>query len=181
MPTTTPYEISPAILEFTATIAPGPPEYVEVAETRDPLRCFQNCPDYVKDNDGQTVLGWAIWERDGAYLEAEHHAVVRRADGTLLDVTPHDGESHILFLADPSATFNGKIGRANHRFPIAAEAGEWKRLADINGERMRRVHMYGAAKMTVTQKNEAMRDGEKLMKVQQRLERDYPGKPIYRK
>lgn len=181
MPTTTPYEISPEVARFAATICESSPEYVEVANEREPLDCFFNCAAEVTENGGELILGWAIWERAGAYLEAEHHAIVKRLDGTLMDVTPHNGETHILFLADPTAKFNGIVGRNNHRAPIAPEAVEWKTLANENGERLRKAKMYGISKITETQRQETMRVAERLMKVQNEIETKYPGEPIYRR
>jgi hypothetical protein len=55
-------------------------------------------------NGGEIISGWIIWEA-AHILEAEHHAVIRTADGSLYDPTPPvDGESRLLFLPDAKRT-----------------------------------------------------------------------------
>lgn len=181
MPTTTPYSLSPEVLAFAATISADAPEYVAVSHNGAPLDCFNNCAAYVAAHGGSTVLGWAIWERAGAYLEAEHHSVVRTLDGKLIDVTPHDGETHILFVPDASASFNGKVARGNHRFALTPDADAWVEASNQNGELLRKVMMYGMAKMTKRQKEEAQRVAERAMKMQQAISDKHPGNPVFRR
>ncbi|WP_311754779.1 hypothetical protein [Proteus terrae] len=63
--------------------------------------CFNNCEVYVKENDGDAVYGWMIWEdRKKGFIEAEFHVVVKK-DGQYLDITPrYNHEEKILFVED---------------------------------------------------------------------------------
>jgi hypothetical protein len=46
--------------------------------------------------------GWKMREQPSAFVEGEFHAVWRRTDGTLIDVTPRSDQSGTtLFLPDP--------------------------------------------------------------------------------
>ncbi len=62
----------------------------------------------IEASGGSLQTGWALWERPGLYLEAEHHAVFSRDDGgPVVDITPcPDGFEHRLFVPDPAATFD---------------------------------------------------------------------------
>jgi hypothetical protein len=69
--------------------------------------CFFNVRDQVAREGGESVLGWTIWEWPSTLIEAEFHAVWRSPTGRLLDLTPKDqGESTILFLEDPTASYD---------------------------------------------------------------------------
>ncbi len=63
-------------------------------------RCFSNVEAQVKAHEGAIRYGWTIWEWPGVGVEAEFHAVWVTPDGSLLDISPHDGEDSILFLPD---------------------------------------------------------------------------------
>ena len=54
------------------------------------------------------MLGWAIWATP-VMVEAEFHAVWSGPAGDLVDVSPRaHGETRILFLPDPSRTYEGR-------------------------------------------------------------------------
>ncbi|MFL9841637.1 hypothetical protein ABS767_11740 [Sphingomonas sp. ST-64] len=123
MGTDTPESIDAAALAFCATIAPGMPEYVDVVpgEGAQIAYCFSNAAEAVRRHGGSVAYGWIIWRWPGRYFEAEHHAVCRRSDGTLHDVTPMlYGQTRILFLSDPGAVFDPTRFRPNR---LMAEAG----------------------------------------------------------
>ncbi|WP_304168786.1 hypothetical protein [Lonsdalea britannica] len=63
--------------------------------------CFNNCEDYIKENGGEAIYGWMLWEdRKKGFIEAEFHAVVKK-DNRYLDITPRvDYENKILFIED---------------------------------------------------------------------------------
>lgn len=63
--------------------------------------CFNNCEEYVKNNNATIVYGWMFWEdRKKSFTEAEFHAVIEE-DGILKDITPRiDDEPKILFVKD---------------------------------------------------------------------------------
>ncbi|MEI9928558.1 MAG: hypothetical protein WDN44_13745 [Sphingomonas sp.] len=118
-----PAQIDQATLAFCATITPSAPLYVRVepAEGARPAYCFDNSAAAAARHGGAAAHGWAIWRWPGRYFEAEHHAVWRRPDGSLLDVTPQLGTpERILFLPDDAAVYDPITYRRNI---MAADAG----------------------------------------------------------
>lgn len=183
MPTTTPAEITPEIAGFVAGFTAEEPVYVPVVNTMTPLECFDNCKTTVTASGGRVVLGWAIWQREGAFVEAEHHAVVEQPDGTLIDVTPHDGESHILFVADPNATYNGKAARSNHRLALSDDPKvvEYIGIADKVSASTRRVMMYGVESLSNNQRKDGMALASRFVSIQQYIDATYAGESVYTK
>jgi hypothetical protein len=57
-----------------------------------------------EESGGEIVYGWVIWQHGNYFIEAEHHAVYRRSDGSLVDITPGTTK-RVLFLPDPSAVY----------------------------------------------------------------------------
>lgn len=105
---TTPKKITSDVSAFCASISPKQPVFIEI--TLDNVsrvsECFHNAADFSKRQGGEVVFGWCIWKWEGAYIEAEHHAVIRTGEG-LIDITPQgDGEEKILFLEDPLAVYD---------------------------------------------------------------------------
>ncbi len=107
--TTTPRQITPAIQNLCAEInANETPVFVPVKPDRDAIlsECFHNVSQKVERDGGSMLYGWNLWEWSRVFVEAEHHAVWVK-DGELIDVTPkHNGERKILFLPDPSRTYD---------------------------------------------------------------------------
>ena len=99
---TTPTSISTGIQAFCADVEPNAePVYIEVAthETAAIGQCYANVADFCRRFGGDMQFGWLIWVLRGIYMTAEHHAVVKSANGSLLDITPQSGnENRILFL-----------------------------------------------------------------------------------
>jgi hypothetical protein len=82
---TTPKEITPAILEFCREIDPTQqPVFISVepAPGCKAAECFVNL------KGRPTQYGWAIWEWPHVVLDAEFHAVHKNPDGSYLDITP---------------------------------------------------------------------------------------------
>lgn len=67
--------------------------------------------------------GWAITVWPKVFVEAQHHAVWRDAEGVLRDVTPSDDGPTTLFIADDDATYDASKyhGRPNIRVPLRDE------------------------------------------------------------
>jgi hypothetical protein len=83
-----------------------------------PLQCFDNVRAKVEVGGGRAVMGWALWEIPGLFIEAEHHAVWESPDGTLIDPSPQrEGVIGMTFLPDASATEEGQR-RDNIRKPL---------------------------------------------------------------
>jgi len=71
--------------------------------------CFAIVEEQVARLGGQRVIGWAIWELPGVFIEAEFHAVWRSPAGHLLDLTPHAlSPRGCTFLADRNRSYDGR-------------------------------------------------------------------------
>lgn len=90
------------------------PVYVTVtpepwAEAND---CFMNVRRIVEEHGGEELNGWQVWTWPRVFIEAEHHCVWIRPDGTLLDITPKQNSAQrILFIPDPDKVYD----HTNHR------------------------------------------------------------------
>jgi len=107
---TTPMYVSPLVSAFCNELVPNAePTYVNVRPTAgaQPNYCFVNVPAQIKTGDGELVHGWTIWLWPKVVLSAEFHGCWRDpATGELVDITPKT-ERRILFLFDPTRTFQG--------------------------------------------------------------------------
>jgi len=86
------------------------PDFLDVAPRPDsiPSDCFTDAQKKSKAQGGSVQHGWLIWEFPEVMLEFEFHAVWRRPDGSLLDVSKKaDNEKRILFVPDQTRTFKG--------------------------------------------------------------------------
>lgn len=91
MTITTPLAITPEIIRIAGN--GRMPVWIDVDPRVGSMRaeCFENVARAVEAEGGLAVMGWIIWQREGVWVEAEHHAVWRRPDGSLRDVTAHGG------------------------------------------------------------------------------------------
>lgn len=63
-----------------------------------PLQCYLNSFLTTQFDGGNLVVGYSLWTTNDLFLTAEHHCIVRQADGTLTDPTPDwGGASRVLF------------------------------------------------------------------------------------
>ncbi|RCS47656.1 hypothetical protein DTL42_14135 [Bremerella cremea] len=143
MSMTTPRIVSDDIRAFCQSLVAGSTalfvDFVQV-DGAVPDECFDNVDLLVTNQGGRPLLGWTIWEWEGALLEAEFHAVWEDDDGNLVDPTPKaDGEQRILFLPDRSASDHGGVTPSRH-YPLQ----EWDEVTeyiaacnDISGVQMR--------------------------------------------
>jgi|tagenome__1003787_1003787.scaffolds.fasta_scaffold20811780_2 hypothetical protein len=123
---TLPPEVTAQIRDFCTSIRPsGEPRYVPIEACADalPKECFGNVRQRVSLHGGQIVFGWAIWIWPRVFVEAEHHAIYERPDGTWIDVTPQSNHDQILFLPDDSAVydFDNPQRRDNLRLALKAD------------------------------------------------------------
>lgn len=122
--TTTPVEISEAIIKFCAQIDPTQtPAFIRPKPDPKAVlhECYANVRRKIKNHGGSMQLGWLIWETPGIMLEGMSHAVWRSPQDELVDVTPQmDGEAQLLFLPDSSATIQNEYGNviASRRMPL---------------------------------------------------------------
>ena len=104
--------ITKGILKLARQIdATSAPDFVAVepGEMCEPGQCFENVAAIVKRHGGSVQHGWSMREQDTAFVEGEFHAVWRRPDGALIDVTPRtDKRTDILFLPDSRMVWQGE-------------------------------------------------------------------------
>jgi hypothetical protein len=100
---TTPAAPSPKLLAFIRSLGLEDPSFLPVAPGAGARAgwCHENVARAVAERGGVPVYGVVVWCND-LFATLESHAVLRAADGALVDVTPHDGERRILFAVDPS-------------------------------------------------------------------------------
>lgn len=71
--------------------------------------CFSIIPEQVIAQGGKQLIGWAIWDTSGLYIEAEFHTVWQDPQGNLIDLTPRPYHFEtILFLPDPCREYRGR-------------------------------------------------------------------------
>ena len=86
-------------------------EKVEIGDAlMERFHCYYNVAHVVQEKGGEAVLGWAFLWWPHRYGVLTHHAVWKRPDGVLIDVTePQISNAHaayILFAADDSIQIN---------------------------------------------------------------------------
>ena len=103
--------ITKAILKLARQIdAKSEPEYVSVQPSSDCVAgaSFQNVSAMARRSGGSAQHGWRMREQPAVFVEGEFHAVWRRPDGDLIDITPRaDGLNEILFLPDSRLVWQG--------------------------------------------------------------------------
>lgn len=113
---TVPKAIDAGIVDFCASISDAAPVFIPSLPPSDAQEgfCFDNSAREAARHGGEAAFGWAIWHLRGAYYEAEHHGVWRKAGGQLVDVSPQlNGFTKILFLPDDGAIYNPANFRPN--------------------------------------------------------------------
>lgn len=169
-----PRAITPEVRFFCKAIDPSEePLFVrcDTSPSAVPQHCFDNVAATVAARGGDSQHGWKIREWPGVYLEAEFHAVWRRPDGTLIDVSPSDDDP-ILFHLDSKRIYDGvrvpNILRALSGDETVLdfinsckelweyEAARWddsRCLVDIETDRERIVHFHLQRRRVVNQYN----------------------------
>lgn len=110
------------VIEFCNRVVPG---ISPVHVTHNPLpgkpllECFPIVAEQVAEQGGERVLGWAVWEFQDVFIEAEFHAVWRDSAGSLHDLTPRPLQlDRILFIPDASREYR-ECQVDNIRQPLA--------------------------------------------------------------
>jgi hypothetical protein len=107
----TPAEVNPTLAALCAELAPGiQPFYVDVRALPDaPANyCFPLVDEQVLRYGGTRMLGWALWEMPGLFVEAEFHAVWKSPAGEHIDIAPKPRPTaRVLFLPTPAAVYDG--------------------------------------------------------------------------
>lgn len=139
------------VLQFCAqTVKCEPPTSVRTQPMEgEPQRdCFLTVEKQVALLGGECVIGWAIWETPGVFMEAEFHAVWRTPEGELVDITPRPIPlPHIVFARDCHRKYNG-LQVDNIRKPLVGDV-DLLHLFALYRERFaihntaKRAHQYG--------------------------------------
>ena len=107
-----PRPIAKGILKLARQIdATSTPQYVpaEPGEGCLPRESFQNVATMVRRHGGSVQHGWSFRVQPSAYVEGAFHAVWRRLDGALIDVTPRNDElTETLFMVDNRNVWQGE-------------------------------------------------------------------------
>ncbi len=107
----TPAEISPALKNLCEEILPNSvPIYVDVSPLEGVSQndCFPHVQHQIDLHGGEMLIGWALWEMPGLFVEAEFHCVWRTVGGQVVDIAPKaQPTARVLFLHDPAATYHG--------------------------------------------------------------------------
>ncbi|PVZ89961.1 hypothetical protein C9426_00850 [Serratia sp. S1B] len=96
------------------------PLYVKSSPLQNSIEneCFPIVEEYVQQNGGERILGWAIWELPNLFIEAEFHAVWKSPKQELIDLNPRPVKTEkILFLPDPKLIYDG-YQKNNIRLPL---------------------------------------------------------------
>lgn len=92
--------VDEAAREVTVNVLPG----------ARPRNCFENVLEMVKQKgSGAMLLGWAVWQHQHLYVEAERHAVFDPGgDAAWIDCTPPSSGLHskVTFIPDRSGTYD---------------------------------------------------------------------------
>jgi hypothetical protein len=99
---TTPLSLDDVVSAFVLEqLGEGPrPQFVPIECDEEAIErdCFTNVERQIERYGGSRRFGWAIWVHTDAMIEAEFHSVWMKPIGELVDVTPHDDETQILFV-----------------------------------------------------------------------------------
>lgn len=136
--------------------------------------CFELVAEKIKEFGGEQVLGWAIWEKPGVFIEAEFHSVWKQSNGELLDLNPRPekfGIRSILFVPDKNAKYEGKqIDNVRKQLVDDKDVARFlyltkKRFQILN--RGSRAYEYGEISLN----NKELKEFRKLVKEASRLEK----------
>ena len=103
---------APHVEIFAADVVPGatPFQLLSAPLPGVPINeCTQVIPHHVAQHGGRTVLGWALWERVGVFIEAEFHAVWEPPGDEMVDLMPRpEAFQTITFVPDPHLVDDGR-------------------------------------------------------------------------
>lgn len=156
---TTPRAVSSAITNLCRELVADPkPCFVPTTpvDEAEPNDCFPVVERYVAEHGGSICYGWTIWEWAGVYAEAEFHAVWRSPSGELRDLTPKLlPVSQILFLPDPSRTYEGRqVNNVRRPLSSSPDVADFLAAADAEFELMNggaRAEEHGAIRVSASE------------------------------
>jgi hypothetical protein len=136
-PNTVPRAITPAVLQFCASISSAEPVFIRSVPMKRAVTsfCFDNVAQKVRERGGSIAYGWAIWHLPHLYFEAEHHAVWRNSLGNLIDITPQlSVRKRMLFIRDENAIYDPFAPRPNIMAPDG-DSERARRMAELGDRR----------------------------------------------
>lgn len=108
----TPAELSPALASLCQELVPcSKPFHVNVAPLRNaPVNeCFPLVEAHAEQHGGTRLLGWALWEMPGLFVEAEFHAIWCSPSGEYVDIAPKaQPTARIYFLPSAEAVYESR-------------------------------------------------------------------------
>lgn len=137
-PTIPPARISSAISTACGDVSPSASPWYVAVEPEPGARvnkCVLNVLASVKDHGGEAVMGWKLYLWPSVLVHFIGHAVVRR-DDTLVCVTSNtDEERRVLFLPDPTLTFNAEDpeARLGGRMVALRDTRDVRRFIEVDG------------------------------------------------
>lgn len=103
---------APHVKEFCLGVAAGQEPITVLCQpipNQPENECFSVLPQHVSSFGGEQIIGWAIWERPGVFIEAEFHAVWRNPSGEYVDISSREIRfDAITFLPDPNRKYLGR-------------------------------------------------------------------------
>lgn len=141
---TTPEAIDDTLRTFAAeALSPTEdPVFVPVETDADslPLDCFSNVQRRIQRQGGGKRRGWVVWQHGDSMIEAEFHCVWVAPDGRLVDVTPHDGESLVVFV--PDKTVRATAREQNRRRALRPDKEIEDKIKSIEAQYAQREALY---------------------------------------
>ncbi|MCO7188624.1 MULTISPECIES: hypothetical protein [unclassified Pseudoalteromonas] len=151
------------------------PQYQE-----DENECFQLVQDKIEELGGTSVTGWAIWEKEGIFIEAEFHAVWLNSEGKYIDLNPRHISSklkEILFIPDEQTRYKNKQ-IDNIRKPLVDDAVV-KKFLHLNSKmfefmnRGERAFQHGEIELSIREKKEHNKLLKELIKLELKINKKY--------
>lgn len=168
------------VLEFCSAVVPSTtPKCVPCRPLPDKSfdDCFPVVAEQVADRGESLIIGWAIWELPGVFIEAEFHAVWQSPEGELIDIVPRTRPfTDIAFVPDASRQYeNRQVDNVRKQLVIDNDV---KRFLFL---RQRRFDILNAGKralqhevmLSKTEMRELQASDKEAFRLQQRIHKRY--------
>ena len=102
---------SPGVLRLRERLKMGEPVIVQIlpAEFSRPFQCYQNVDYAVQQFGGRRIDGWALWQYEDFFAEAEHHAIWQSPRGEMACISPQEYKTdRLLFCSSAFAKYEGR-------------------------------------------------------------------------
>ena len=142
--------------------------------------CFQLVQDKIDESGGTLITGWAVWEKEGVFIEAEFHAIWLNSEGKHIDLNPRHISSNlkeILFIPDDQTKYENKQ-IDNIRKPLVDDPTV-KKFLHLNTNlfqfmnRGERAFQHGEIELSIREKKEYNKLLKELIKLEQKINKTY--------